>query len=148
MATVAEALVLDASVAAKWHLKDEEDADRAILLLNQFVAGRVALWAPSHIRYEIPSVITHATSGRAPRLSQAVAQESIAAFLALGIQTVETSDVILDAFLLVHKHGIAFYDSLYLALAQQLDLPFITADRRLYERIRSVPNVVWLGIYR
>jgi predicted nucleic acid-binding protein len=114
MATVAEALVLDASVAAKWHLKDEEDADRAILLLNQFVAGRVALWAPSHIRYEIPSVITHATSGRAPRLSQAVAQESIAAFLALGIQTVETSDMILDAFLLVHKHGIAFYDGLYL----------------------------------
>jgi predicted nucleic acid-binding protein len=148
MGTVAEALVVDASVAAKWHLKDEEDADRAILLLDRFVAGRVSLWAPSHIRYEIPSVITHATIGRAPRLSQDVAQESIAAFLAFEIQTVETNEMILDAFLLVHKRGIAFYDGRYLALAQQLDLPLMTADRRLYERIRSVSNLVWLGTYR
>jgi hypothetical protein len=59
MAAVAEALVVDASVAAKWHLQDEQDAERALVLFDRFVAGRVALWAPTHIRYEVPAVITH-----------------------------------------------------------------------------------------
>jgi predicted nucleic acid-binding protein len=147
MATIAEALVVDASVAAKWHLQDEVDVDQARQLFDRFVAGQVDLWAPSHIRYEVPSVIAHATIGRAPRLSREVAQQSIAAFLALGIQMVETTELLLAAFLLVHQLGIAYYDGLYVGLAEQLDLPFITADRRLYERIRHLPNVVWLGSY-
>jgi predicted nucleic acid-binding protein len=147
MAAAADAFVLDASVAAKWHLQDEEDADRALVLLERFVAGRVALFAPSHIRFEVPAVITHATIGRAPRVSQDVARESIEAFLALGIKTVETPALILAAFPHVHQYGIAFYDAVYLALAKQLDLPFITADRRLNDRIRNLPGVTWIGDY-
>jgi predicted nucleic acid-binding protein len=147
MATIPEALVVDASVALKWHLKDEADAKSALLLLDRFVSGQVALFAPSHIRYEVSAVITHATIGRAPRLTQQVARESIAAFLSLGIQTVETNDLILAALPLAHQRGIAFYDSLYLALSNQLDLPLITADGKLYDRIRSLRQVIWLGAY-
>jgi predicted nucleic acid-binding protein len=48
-----QALVLDASVAVKWHLNDESDADAAALLLARFSTGDVPLIAPDHIRYEI-----------------------------------------------------------------------------------------------
>ncbi len=46
---------------------------------------------------------------------------------------------------LAHQHGCAFCDALYLALAQRLGIPFITADRRLHQRIGHLPDVVWLA---
>jgi len=51
------------------------------------------------------------------------------------------------AYPLVHQYDCALYDALYLALAQQLALPFVTADRRLYERIRHLSYAVWIGDY-
>ncbi len=49
------ALVLDASVAVKWHLKDEDYAAEAALLLEDFGQGELELVAPAQIRYEVPS---------------------------------------------------------------------------------------------
>jgi len=36
--------------------------------------------------------------------------------------------------------GLTFYDASFLALAVELDCPFITADRRLFERTRTLPR--------
>ena len=36
-----EAYVVDASVAAKWHLPDEQDTDKALELLRQFIEGHL-----------------------------------------------------------------------------------------------------------
>ncbi len=58
MATAAELLVVDASVATKWHLTDKDDADKALALLTRYTRGEVYLIAPQHIRSEIPSAIT------------------------------------------------------------------------------------------
>ena len=60
------ALVVDASVAVKWHLGDEEHADQAVQLLQRFAQGDVELLAPTQIRYEVPSAITAATLGTTP----------------------------------------------------------------------------------
>jgi predicted nucleic acid-binding protein len=144
---VAGAFVVDASVAVKWHLPDEDDADIAFALLDQFEQGEVDLLAPYHIRYEVGSAITVATLGRGPRLSRVEGELAIAEFLALQLQTRTDDALIPSAHALVHQHGCAFYDALYLALADRLQLPFITADRRLHQRIGHLPNVVWLGDY-
>jgi predicted nucleic acid-binding protein len=37
--------------------------------------------------------------------------------------------------------GLTFYDASFIALAVVLDCPFITADRRLYDRARTLPRV-------
>jgi predicted nucleic acid-binding protein len=37
--------------------------------------------------------------------------------------------------------SLTFYDASFIALAVELDCPFITADRRLYERARTLPKV-------
>lgn len=142
-----EALVVDASVAAKWHLSDEADSDKALAILEPFIQGRLALLAPAHVRYEVASAIAVATIGREPRLTREQGQEAIAEFLATGIHLEADSALILAAYLLVHQYGCALYDALYLALAERLDLRFITADRRLYERVRHLPNVVWIDDY-
>jgi predicted nucleic acid-binding protein len=147
MTPITEALVVDASVAAKWHLRDEEEAEKALLLLQRFTQGKVELFAPEYIHYEVAAAITFASSGRRPRIQPALAREAIAAFLALGLNTLNSNQLILEAFPLVHEYNCALYDGLYLALKNRLNLPFITADRKLYLRIRHLPAIIWLGDY-
>src|SRR5262245_20825821 len=142
-----EALVVDASVATKWHLTDEDHAAEALDILERFARGELTLVAPEQIRYEVPSAIAAATLGTGARLPVDLARLAIEKFLALGIETRRGDDLILAAYPLVHQHGIAFYDALYLALAQQLALPLVLADRRLHQRIRDLPEVVWIGDY-
>jgi predicted nucleic acid-binding protein len=147
MTPIPEALVVDASVAAKWHLKDEEEADKALLLLQRFTQGKVELFAPDYIRYEVAAAITFASSGRRPRIQPELAREAIAAFLALGLNTLNSNQLILESFPLVQQYNCALYDGFYLALKNRLNLPFITADRKLYLRIQHLPAIIWLGDY-
>lgn len=75
------------------------------------------------------------------------AGEAIEAFLALGFTVADEDALITGAYELVHQHGCALYDAYYLALAEQLSAPFLTADRKLYDRLRHLPYVVWPGDY-
>lgn len=149
MATTAETagLVVDASVAVKWHLPDEEYADVATLLLREFTTGALTLVAPSQIRYEVPSAIIAAVISRQGRLTPEQGQAAIREFLSLGIITIDRDELFLATFPLVRQYGIAFYDAVYLALARELRLPLITADRRFYQRTSQLPEVRWIGAY-
>jgi predicted nucleic acid-binding protein len=142
-----QAMVVDASVAVKWHLSDEEDAEAAALLLTRFSEQAVDLVAPDQIRYEVPNAIAVATIGQNPRLTPEQGREALEEFLGLGLPTVADNELISEAYPLVHQYGIAFYDALYLALAERLAIPLITADRRLYNRVRQLPSVIWIGDY-
>ena len=148
METATNGLIVDASVAVKWALRDEEYVQESAIVLQHFMTGAVELLAPSHIRYEVPSAITVATGGSTPRLTKQAGQEAIQDFLALGIPTVDTDGLILSAFPLVAHYNIAFYDALYLALSRQRSFPLITADNRLYQRINNLPNVIWVSNYQ
>jgi len=152
MVATAEQFVVDASVATKWHLPDEADADLALALLTRFLRGEVQLVAPAHIRSEVPSAITVATRMvlrglTQPRRTVAQGAQAIADFLALGLPTVDDDELVVAAYEVAHQYGCAFYDGLYLALAQRLGLRFIIADQRFYALIRQLPFVVWLADY-
>ena len=138
-------LVVDASVAVKWHLRDEDlvaEADKAAV---KAVAGNLIPHAPDYIYVEVCAAIAFASTGNKPRISPAQAQLEIASFLTTPLRVTPSAELALDAFALVHRHGCAFYDALYLALANRLGISFITADHRLYQHIRRLPNVIWLG---
>jgi predicted nucleic acid-binding protein len=143
MARVGEALIVDASVVTKWHLKDEDHAEHARTILTGFMEGAVTLITRDYIRYEVSA----ATRGEKARISRDNGDKAIERFLALGIQTVGSSELIVSAYDIMHQYGCGFSDALYLALARDLNLPLITADLRLYQRIQTLPNVVWLGDY-
>jgi predicted nucleic acid-binding protein len=144
MAATADTIVVDASVAVKWHLRDEDDAQAAADLLSRFGQGTVILVALDHLHYEVPSAISVATIGANPRLTMEQGPEAIEEFLGLGLTTIGTDRLILAAYPLVHRHGIALYDALYLALAVQLGCSFVTADRKLYQRISHLSAVAWI----
>ena len=147
MAQAGDALVVDASVAVKWHVDDEDATEVARLLLTRFAQGLVELVAPDSIRLEVPAAITKATRGRTPRLARDEGRAAIEEFLALGIRTFDSEELIFGAFPLVHQHDCTLYDALYLALAERLTLPFLTADSKLYRRIQRVPYVIWITDY-
>jgi predicted nucleic acid-binding protein len=147
MVAAADLWVVDASVVTKWHLPDEPDAETALLLLDRFADGAVQLIAPQHIRSEVPSAITVATRGRAPRLTVEQGRAAIDEFLELPLPTIDDAQLVRAAYRTAHEHGCAFYDGLYLTLAQRLGVRFILADDRFYRLIRGLPSVVWLGDY-
>lgn len=139
------AVVVDASVAVKWHLITEDDALVSGRVLAAYVKGGFDMHAPQHIRYEVPSAITIASRGRQPRLSVDEARDAIDEFLDIRMTLYSDDDLVREAFAAVQKFGCAFYDGLYVALAQRLALPFVTADRKLYDLIADAPGAVWIA---
>ncbi|MGQ0550472.1 MAG: type II toxin-antitoxin system VapC family toxin [Armatimonadota bacterium] len=93
----------------------------------------------------MPSAITVATRGRRPRLREEQGKEAINEFLALGIRLVGDDEPVRTAYPLAHRYGCAFYDGLYLALAERLRLPFLTADQKLFDRVGRLPYIRWIA---
>jgi len=143
-----DTLVLDASVAVKWVLTDEDHVEESTNILDKFTNGDLNLIAPTQIRYEVPNAITVASRRQPPRINPADAKLAIEYFLSLGIQTVDSDDMITLAFDLSRQHGCALYDALYLALSQQLGIPVLTADNAFYQKGKQLPNVIWVADYQ
>lgn len=139
-------LILDASVATKWHLADEEYSAIALALRNDYEKGRVDLTAPDHIRYEVPNALQ--VAARRGRISEHEGRAATAQFLSWGIRTVRTDELILAAYDVAAQFGCAFYDGLYLALAQATKSPLIHADDALRRRLGGAfPLALWIGDY-
>lgn len=144
MTQASDSLVVDASVAVKWHLVTEDNAEHARRLLLALADGAVSLFTPEHIRYEVPSAITVATRGVQPRLTPEAGRAAVAEFLALPLLTVTDDDLVSSAYEVAQDYGVAFYDGLYVALAQRLSIPIVMADHKLYARVQHLPGVRWI----
>ena len=139
--------MLDASVAVAWHFRDEQFSQLARQILRSVIAGDIRLIAPQHLWYEVPNAITVAAQRRS-RMSEAEARLALAEFLALDIPAIADESLVLAAQDVAFQRGCAFYDALYVALAERLNLPLLTADRRLFELLAPHPLVLWIADYR
>lgn len=138
--------VVDASVAVKWLLSDEQYGDQALALLAEYREGRVDLSAPDLIRYEVASAIRVAT--RTQRVDFQIGRRAITLFLSLGIPTITTEKLILSAYDVSGRFGCSLYDGLYLALAKAQKCPLIHADRALRNLLaEDTPLAMWIGDY-
>jgi predicted nucleic acid-binding protein len=137
--------VVDASVALKWYFRDEEFLPQADSLLEAYSTGLATLRAPSFIRYEMSNafVVAH----RRGRISTDQLVQQLQTFLSLDIaQPADGDDVLLSVRELTSQFTVAFYDALYLAVAQALACNFVTADKRLQENTQNhLPWVTWIG---
>ena len=139
--------VVDASVAAKWFLSDEEDVDHARRVLRELVSGNIRLVAPEQILAEIGSTLTVAASSTRNRIQKQAARSGFFRFLALPIETVPTRDLGSEAYDLSEQFSCAFYDALYITLARRRAIPIINADRKLHDRVGHLPGVIWVADY-
>lgn len=67
----------------------------------------------------------------------ASARQDVADLQALRLQTVSTADLLTPAFELALQYDLTAYDACYAALAQQLSLPLITADKPLMRKLAA-----------
>lgn len=143
--------VLDASVAAKWHLRDETFVSEAQQVLDDFGEGRIRLIAPQIIQHEVSSAILKATRHsdrpRRPTLEEGLA--AIRLFLRYPLELFSTSELVYAGYQVAGHLGCSYYDGLYLAAAELTSTPYLYADDKLRRTLRErFPLAIWIEDYR
>jgi predicted nucleic acid-binding protein len=126
-------VVVDSCVAYKWFYKESETGlEEAEELLHSHLEGSRILCAPTILPVEIANTLLYSQLPRE--------------------RTLEILDLLDNARLLLYytgtrqlqrasglarKSGLAMYDALFLALAEELRCPLITADRKAFANIDS-----------
>lgn len=138
-------LVIDASIAAKWELSGELEAEKAIEMLIDYSNGEIDFVAPGIWHYEVANVLNKAVSTQ--RLTEVEGQDAFDALQALEIEFIEFPSPA-EAYGLARRYRRSVYDSLYLAAAEHLGVEFWTGDRKLYNAVKDrLPFVRWIGDY-
>lgn len=118
-------VVIDASIAANWLFNDEDDAraDAALAALETSHGLIPQLW-----HYEMRNVLL--VAHRRKRISAEGLAERVAALSDLPLETDNDPDLAV-ALSLAGKHGLSFYDGLYLELACRRGAELASLDGRL-----------------
>lgn len=121
--------MIDASVACKWYL-DEDESDRAQAILD----GDELLVAPALLLAEVGNVLwQRLRKGQIqPRQADEIVTHLPDVFLVLA----ETRDLLADAVAIARSLDHPIYDCFYLALTKRWDAPLVTADDSL------LPNII------
>jgi predicted nucleic acid-binding protein len=130
-------LVVDASVAAKWLLK-EDRTDEALVLLDE---TSFQLWAPDYILSEVYNVLCKKVRRR--ELTEQAAEQLAEDLAAAPITIRPFTDYLQQAFSLALTHSKTVYDCLYLAMALQIGCGLVTNDERFATDIviDSIPSI-------
>jgi predicted nucleic acid-binding protein len=140
-------VVIDASVALKWRLRDEEATQQADALLEDFLAGKLVLLTPTLFDYEIANALRVAVTRQ--RLSESDAVATLADFAQYAIVRYDYAGISSRTFDLSGQHQRSAYDSAYMALAQAQGVWFFTGDKRLFNAVGQILAwVKWLGVYQ
>ena len=139
------AVVLDASVAAKWFLPAEGEtlAEEALALLRDYGAGNVRLIVPDLFWAEVGNLLWKAI--RQGRCTKTAADSGLKSLRELKLPTTSSVELVEAAFEIALTFDRTVYDSLYVALAVQSQGQFVTADERLANALAAHMPVKWLG---
>jgi predicted nucleic acid-binding protein len=140
---MADRLVMDASVAAKWFLDDEHDVDLAEEILLEFLAGAIELHAPQNFTDEVCGLISRACRRVPQRITKDETVDTVRRLFQLAIQITETTEQkCVNAMNMSVDFSKSFYDMLYLNLAESLDCQWCTADDKI---VKSSPSGFPMG---
>ena len=130
-------IVLDASVVLKWIFGDEEGGEKARLHKEGHVTGEETVAVHSLFFYEIANVLATKT-----RLSAKDAAEAFSLIWNFYLEVFSLgTDEFLEGIMISRQHRITLYDAAYIVLARKLGCPFVTADGRLYKKVKGLKEV-------
>jgi len=138
---VSSKIILDASVALKWILF-EEDSEKACQIRTQLKEKTIEVLVPSFFYFEISNILI--------RKSPPAATEFLSFLKMQQLQEVGFVFGILgQAMRLMKKHPkIALYDAYYHAMALELKGTFLTADEKYYDLTKKEGHVMLLTDYK
>jgi predicted nucleic acid-binding protein len=105
----------------------------------------VNLAAPSLMRIEVANALR--TYSRRGLLSEELCLEGISQLDELSLRYIlEDFELIKNAYGLASRLDVTIYDAVYLSIATSADASLVTADRKLFNRLRGEENVRLLGL--
>lgn len=153
---MAECIVLDSSVAVKWYLRDEPDAEVAEEILLDLLAEDLTAHVPDVLFYEVAHAMTKAAhprggQGAKPRIDVADVRESVEKLFELPLVVHPlTRERCEAAVTLAVENSKQHADMVFLDLARETGCRLCTADERLliatpsnYPREHIVLLPVW-----
>lgn len=133
-------IILDASVVIKW-FSEEEFTDKALEIRERIRMGEERVIVPDLLLYELANALKYNPSFDANDIGDA-----LASIFDMDMDIVTPIlDTLNSAVTLAFEHNLTVYDAFYVALAKETELTFITADRRLCERVRGLDFVKFIG---
>lgn len=135
--------VVDSSIVFKWyrHPGDEEYVPEAVSILEHHLHGDFEIHVPDLLFYELGNILRF-KERFVSKNALTILKETFE--LALHIHPI---DLLLaeDAFHYAQRHNITFYDASFVALSHLLDASFMTADKKVFGKLKSLPTVIFLG---
>lgn len=128
-------IAVDASVVLKWYLDDEPSGNGALTLLNRFVDNDVNLIAPALLEYEVINGLIIAQ--RRGRIPESTLIDAISAFQGLGIRLKDIVGLGSRIVFFSKKYSRSAYDAVYLVIAEQSKVDFLTADKALFNTLNK-----------
>ncbi len=122
-------VVVDASVIVKWFLV-ERHSEEAVQLRDAFATGKIAVLVPSLLFYEVLNTLM--CSGVYSEEELVMAARSLSKY---GFQVCQPKGKILEETARIGvKHETTIYEAAYLAVSQEEEAIFYTADSQLVQR--------------
>lgn len=139
-----KALVIDASVAVKWQLRDEEHIDKADAIKQAFLLRTMELIVPVIFTVEWANAINVVIlRGRFPESEW---QDALRDLESLRIPVKNPSEIVFEAWQIARSYSRSVYDGLYVALAKIEGCELVTGDRKLFNAVNSqLQWVRWIG---
>jgi predicted nucleic acid-binding protein len=129
--------VVDASVLVKWFM-EEEGRDRALALRQLHTSRRSAIFISELTFLEILNVIRYS-----PKSNEEDGAEALHVLQNLRLQVRPIDfDLLRKANVIAWAYRITIYDALYVALAEQVGYPLITADDVMVKKMKGHSIVV------
>ena len=137
-------IVIDASVALKWYLADEEYSQKALGLLDNYVSNELDILAPSLLEYEVINGLVIAK--KRGRIQEDKILMAVDGFISLELKLKNLSLYYPKVIHYCKVSNRSVYDASYLALAEDEKIPLITADKGLFNAVKKdLKWIIWLG---
>lgn len=123
--------VFDASVIIKWFI-DEEGSDKALIYLQDYKDKKFSIIAPTLLYYELGNILL---AKKATKYQVSKIMEYLQALHLIDVNI--GHDAFRKVFENANELKITYYDASYITLMQKYNCEFITADKKLYERVKN-----------
>jgi len=135
--------VVDTSVVFKWYRQpeDEDYVSQAVSILERHLHGEIEIHVPDLLFYELGNILQFKESV-VSKDGLTILKETFG--LDLQIYPIDLP-LAEDAYQVSREYKITFYDASFVALSRLLDASFMTADKKLFEKIQPHPKIIFLG---
>jgi len=125
-------IIIDASVVVKWFI-EENDSDKAKLLRDKFIEGKIELVVPPLLYFEVLNALKYSQLFDPSELNDAGESLENYGFKVITIKNEIRKNMIKVAV----EDELSIYDASYLGLSLILKKIFCTADEKIIKKIPS-----------